>query len=99
MGRVLFVLDLKLSRFLRVVVLPGLAWYAVAGLLARPAVRMAAEGNGWQGAGILFGVSVIYWAGTVTLLCLWVLTDEERQKGYGFVNRGVALFRGREATA
>jgi hypothetical protein len=98
MGRVLYV-DLKLSRFSRVVALPGLTWHAVAGLLAWAAAWMIAEVNRWQRAGILFVVGVIYWAGTVVLLDRRVLTDEEEQKGDGIVNRGLALFSGRGATA
>lgn len=99
MGRVLFVLDLKLSRFLHVVVLPGFACYAVAGVLAWPAARLVAQANRWQGAGILLAVGVVYGAGMLTLLYRWVLTAEEKQVGHGLVNRGLEVFRGREATA
>jgi O-antigen/teichoic acid export membrane protein len=99
MGRVLFVLDLKLTRFLRVVVLPGFACYAVAGLLAWPAATLVAALNRWQGAGVLLGVGVLYMAGLIAVLYGWVLTDGEKQKGYGLVSRTLGVFRGREATA
>jgi O-antigen/teichoic acid export membrane protein len=99
MGRVLFVLDLKLTRFLRVVVVPGFACYAVAGILAWPAVRLVSMLNRWQGAGILLAVGVLYLAGLVAVLHRWVLTEDEKQKGYQFVHRGLGVFRGREATA
>lgn len=99
MGRVLFVLDLKLMRFLRVVVLPGFACYAVAGLLAWPAAQLVSMLNRWQGAGVLLAVGVLYLAGLVAVLHRWVLTEEEKQQGYGFVHRGLGVFRGREATA
>ena len=99
MGRVLFVLDLKLTRFLRVVVVPGFACYAVAGALAWPAARLVAVLNRWQGAGVLLAVGVVYLAGLVAVLHRWVLTEDEKQKGYGFVHRGLGVFRGREATA
>jgi O-antigen/teichoic acid export membrane protein len=99
MGRVLFVLDLKLTRFLRVVVVPGFSCYVVAGLLAWPAARLVAELNRWQGAGVLFAVGFLYLAGMVAVLHRWVLTDEEKQDGYRLVHRGLEVFRGREATA
>jgi O-antigen/teichoic acid export membrane protein len=99
MGRVLFVLDLKLTRFLRVVVVPGFSCYVVAGLLAWPAARLVAELNRWQGAGVLFAVGFLYLAGMVAVLHRWVLTDEEKQDGYRLVHRGLQVFRGREATA
>jgi len=99
MGRVLFVLDLKLARFLRVVVLPGFACYAVAGLLAWPAAALVAAVNRWQGAGVMLAVGVLYMAGLTAVLYRWVLTDREKQKGYEFVWRSLGAFRGREATA
>ncbi|HEY1903634.1 MAG TPA: hypothetical protein VGG56_14465 [Terracidiphilus sp.] len=99
MGRVLFVLDMELTRFLRVVVVPGFACYAVAGLLAWPAARLVMALNRWQGAGVLFVVGVVYLAGLGAVLYRWVLTNEEKQKGYGLLHRGLGVFRGREATA
>jgi O-antigen/teichoic acid export membrane protein len=99
MGRVLFVLDLKLARFLRVVVLPGFACYAVAGLLAWPAAALVAALNRWQGAGVLLAVGVLYMAGLIAVVHRWVLTDEEKQKGYALVSRSLGGFRSREATA
>jgi hypothetical protein len=99
MGRVLFVLDLKLARFLRVVVLPGFACYAVAGLLAWPAAALVAALNRWQGAGVLLAVGLLYLAGLIAVLNRWVLTEEEKQKGYAFLSRSVGALRGREATA
>jgi len=99
MGRVLFVLDLKLTRFLRVVVAPGFACYAVAGLLAWPAARLVAALDRWQGAGVMLAVGVLYLAGLMAVLHRWVLTEDEKQKGYRFVQWGLGVFRGREATA
>ena len=99
MGRVLFVLDLKLARFLRVVVLPGFACYAVAGLLAWPAATLVAALNRWQGAGVLFAVGIVYLAGLIAVLHRWVLTGEEKQKGYEVLQRSLGVFRCREATA
>jgi len=99
MSRVLFVLDLKLARFLRVVVMPGFWSYAVAGLLAWPTVRLVAALNRWQGAGVLIVVGVVYGAALAVLLHRWVLTDREKQEGYRLVHRGLEKFRGREATA
>jgi O-antigen/teichoic acid export membrane protein len=107
MARVLWVLDLRLSRFLRIVILPGLTPYLVAGLLAWPVARLAAAENRWQGAGILLAAGLIYAAGAIALLHRWVLTDEEKQKGRGlildsiqdWVSRGMGVFRRKGATA
>lgn len=99
MGRVLFVLDLKLSRFLRVVVLPGFSCYAVAGLLAWPAARMVAALSRWQGACVLLAVGIVYAAVLVWVLHRWVLTKEEKRQGYRLVRRGLQGFRPSEATA
>jgi O-antigen/teichoic acid export membrane protein len=99
MGRVLFVLDLKLARFLRVVVVPGFSCYAVAGLLAWPAARVVAELNRWQGAGVLVVVGLLYGAGLALVLYRWVMTDGEKQEANRLVSRGLGIFRGGEATA
>jgi len=99
MGRVLFVLDLKLARFLRVVVVPGFSCYAVAGLLAWPAARVVAELNRWQGAGVLVVVGLLYGVGLALVLHRWVLTDGEKQEANRLVSRGLGIFRGGEATA
>jgi O-antigen/teichoic acid export membrane protein len=99
MGRVLYVLDLKLARFLRVVILPGFSCYAVAGLLAWPAAHLVAMLTRWQGAGVLLVVGIVYTALLAAVLHRWVLTDEEKQQGYGLLERSLHVFRGREATA
>ena len=99
MGRVLVVLDLKLTRFLRTVVVPGFACYAVAGLLAWPIAHLVDAGTRLQGAGVLVAGGFLYATGLAAVLFRWVLTDDEKQKGYGFLHRGLDLFRSREATA
>lgn len=99
MGRVLFVLDLKLSRFLRVVIVPGFACYAVAGLLAWPTAHLVGLVNRWQGAGVLFAVGLLYSAGLLALLHWLVFTEEEKHQGKRLVLKGLQVFRGREATA
>ena len=99
MGRVLFVLDIKLTQFLRVVIAPGLACYAVAGLLAWPAMTAVAAVNRWQGAGVLFAMGLIYLAGLAAVLHRFVLTNEEKQKVNGLLHRGLGAFSGREVTA
>jgi hypothetical protein len=58
-------------------------------------VFLPAEAKRWPGAGILLVVGVIYWAGALAVLDRRALTDREKQKGCGFVNRGLAMFRGR----
>jgi O-antigen/teichoic acid export membrane protein len=99
MGRVLFVLDLKLTRFLRVVVLPGFWCYAVAGALAWPVARLVAMLSRWQGAGVLVGVGLVYAAVLAVVLHRWVLTDGEKYQTSRLVHRGLDLFRSREVTA
>jgi hypothetical protein len=107
MGRVLFVLDLPLMRYLRVVIAPSLAPYLVAGLLAWPVARLVEAANRWQGAGVLLAAGIFYAAGTIAVLHRWVLTGEEKQQGNELYHRGLGIFRhcglgalrNREATA
>jgi hypothetical protein len=99
MGRVLYVLDLPLKRFLRVVVLPGLAPYIAAGLLAWPAARLVTTVNRWQGAGVLAAVSLVYAVGVTAMLHYWVLTDEEKQKGIKLVRQVLGVFHSQGTTA
>jgi len=53
----------------------------------------------WQGAGVLLAVGIVYTAVLAAVLHRWVLTDEEKQQGYGLLERSLHVFRGREATA
>jgi hypothetical protein len=99
MARVLWVLDLRLTRFLRVVIVPGLAPYLVAGMLAWPVARLVAEVNRWQGVGVLLAAGLIYAAGGIAVLHWWVLTDEEKHKGIGLIRHGLGVLRGQEAAA
>jgi len=99
MGRVLWVLDLRLTEFVRVVIVPGLWPYLLAGALAWPVARLVGELNRWQGAGVLLAASVIYAAGGIAVLNLWVLTDDEKQKGLGMIRHGLGALRGREVAA
>jgi O-antigen/teichoic acid export membrane protein len=99
MGRVLYVLDLRLTRFLRVVILPGFAPYVAASLLAWPTARLVAAVSRWQGAGVVLAAALIYVAGVVAMLHWLVLTDEEKQKGLEVARQILGVFRSREATA
>jgi hypothetical protein len=99
MGRVLFVLHLPLTHFLRVVIVPGLAPYAIAGAMAWPVAQLVALMNRWQGAGVLFAAGILYTAGAVAVLNRWVLTDAEKQKEITWYRRSLGMLRGREATA
>jgi O-antigen/teichoic acid export membrane protein len=99
MGRVLFVLDLPLTRFLRVVIVPGLAPYAIAGVLAWPVTQLVAMTNRWQGAGVLLAAGILYSVGGIAVLNRWVLTDAEKQKEFRWYRRSLGMLRGREATA
>ena len=99
MGRVLFVLHLPLSRYLRVVVLPGLAPYAVAGLLAWPVAQLVAAVSRWQGAAVLLVAGMVYGVGAIAVINRWVLTEAEKQKQATWYRRGIGMLRGREATA
>jgi hypothetical protein len=69
----------------------GLWCYAAAGLLAWPAARLVAVLNRWQGAGVLLAVGMVLYAvgDPVGVLHRWVLTDDEKQKGYRLVHRGL----------
>jgi hypothetical protein len=99
MGRVLWVLDLRLTRFLRVVILPGVTPYLVAGALAWPVALLVAQVNRWQGAGVLLAAGLLYAAGGFAVLHRWVLTDEEKHKGLELVCHGLGVFRRREVAA
>jgi len=99
MGRVLFVLDLKLTRFIREVIMPGFWCYAVAGALAWPAAKLVAMLSRWQGAGVLIGVGLAYGALLAAVLYRWVLTDSEKYQSSRIVQRGLSFFRTREVTA
>jgi len=94
MGRVLWVLDLSLARFVRVVIVPGLAPYLIAGLLAWPAAHFVARVNRWQGMGVLVVVGLVYMTGLLATLHQWVLTLDEKRKGYGILNRALGVFQG-----
>jgi O-antigen/teichoic acid export membrane protein len=93
MGRVLFVLHLPLTRFLRVVIVPGLAPYLIAGLLAWPVTQLVAAMNRWQGAGVLLAAGIVYVAGMMTVLNLWVLTNAEKQKELRWCRKSVGMLR------
>ncbi len=99
MGRVLFVLHLPLSRFLRVVIVPGLAPYAIAALLAWPVAQLVAAMSRWQGAGVLLAAGILYVAAVVAVLNSWVLTDAEKQKQLRWCRRGLGMLRGGEVAA
>lgn len=98
-GRVLFVLHLPFSRFLRVAIVPGLAPYAIAGVLAWPVTQLVNLVNRWQGAGILLVAGILYSVAAIAVLNRWVLTDAEKQKEIGWYRRGLGMLRGREVTA
>jgi len=99
MSRVLYVLDLPLKSFMRVVVVPGLMPYLIAAVLAWPVAWTTAEVNRWQGAGILLVAGILYTVCVVAMWNRWVLTSEEKQRGLGLMRRGLDAFRAREATA
>jgi O-antigen/teichoic acid export membrane protein len=99
MGRVLFVLDLPLERFLRAVILPGLGPYIAAGLLAWPVARLVAQTNRWQGAGVIAAVGMVYAAAVTATLHYWILTEEEKQKGIKLLRQVLGGFRSQGATA
>jgi O-antigen/teichoic acid export membrane protein len=99
MGRVLSVLHLPFTRFLRVVIVPGLAPYAIAAALAWPVTQLVAMVNRWQGACILLITGILYAASGLAVLNRWVLTDAEKQKEIGWYRRSLGMFRGREVTA
>lgn len=98
MARVHFILHLSFTRFLRVVVQPGLAPYVIAGLLAWPAMRLAEQTNRWQGAGVLVVAGTLYAAALWIVMVRWVLTDAEKQKWQETIRRRLGALRHGEAT-
>lgn len=99
MGRVLFVLDLKLTRFLHAVILPGFWCYALAGALAWPTAKLVAMTSRWQGAGVLVVTGMVYAAVLAAVLYRWVLTDGEKYQSGRFIERGLGFLRTREVAA
>ena len=99
MGRALYVLDLPLAEFLRVVIVPGWAPVAVAGLLAWPVSQAVQAVGRWQGVGVVLAFAMVYAAGCIAVLYRWVLTDEEKNKGRGLVQKGMSMLRGQELAA
>jgi len=99
MGRVLFVLHLRLMPYLREVIVPGLAPYVIAALMAWPVTQLVNMVNRWQGAGVLLLAGILYLAGAVAVLNRWVLTEDEKQRGLGWYRRSLGMLRGREVTA
>jgi hypothetical protein len=98
MGRVLFVLHLRLLTYLREVIVPGLAPYLIAAVLAWPVAQLVAMVNRWQGAVVLLAAGILYMAGVLAVLHRWVLTDAEKQKGVGWYRGRLGMLRNREAT-
>ena len=80
MGRMLVVLELPFSSFLRVVIAPGAVFYLAAGVLAWPAAHLVAAASRWQGAGVLLVLGLIYMAASMAALVRWIFTDEEKQQ-------------------
>ena len=98
MGRALWVLDLRLTTFLRVILCGGCCRTSLR-LIGRPVARLVGELNRWQGAGVLVAAGLIYAAGGIAVLQWWVLTDDEKQKGLGMIRHSLGVLRGQEATA
>jgi O-antigen/teichoic acid export membrane protein len=99
MGRVFVVLELRLGSFLREVILPGIAPYMAAGILAWPVAHFVARVNRWQGAGLIVVAAILYSAGVLVVLYRWVLTLSERQQVGKYIGLGLGPFGAREATA
>lgn len=99
LGRVLVVLKLSLAQYLQEVIVPGLIPYLVAALLAWPVAHFTLYADRWQGMAVLFVAGVVYAAGLIGFLHLWVLTNEEKQKGLGLYHKGLGMFRGGEVAA
>jgi O-antigen/teichoic acid export membrane protein len=87
MGRVLVVLDLRLGRFLRKVIAPGLIPYLVAGALGWPAAWMVSQVNRWAGAGVLLAAGLVYAVVVAVSLYRWVFTSEERVRSAAILRK------------
>jgi O-antigen/teichoic acid export membrane protein len=99
MARVHHVLGLSLERFFWVVIVPGLAPYVSAAVLAWPVAWLVGSVGRWPGAGVLLAAGIVYAAGSVFILHRWALTEEEKANGRGLYRRAMAILQGREATA
>ena len=98
MGRVLYVLELPLKDFLQVVIVPGLAPYLVAGVLAWPVIFAVHSLGRWQGAAIILAAGILYSLLLAAILYRWAMTGEERQKGTELYRRGISILRRRAVT-
>lgn len=99
MGRALYVLDLRLAEFLRVVIVPGLAPVFVAGILSWPVARTVQLVGRWQAAGLVVIFGLVYLAGCFAILHQWVLTNDEKQKTVSMLQRSLAMLRRQEVAA
>jgi hypothetical protein len=99
LGRVQFVLNLSLARYVREVILPGLAPFLVAGLMALPVAWLVSSVDRWQGVAVILAAGVLYAAGTFGVLFAAILNNEEKQKGFAIIRRGLGVLHRREATA
>jgi O-antigen/teichoic acid export membrane protein len=99
MGRALVVLDLKLSSYLRTVIVPGLVPYLAAGTLAWPTAWLVNAVNRWAGMGVLAAAGLVYAAAVAVLLDRWVLTGDERNRSAAVLRKGLRLLRREVAEA
>ena len=99
MGRVLFVLDLKLTQYLREVIVPGVVPYCVAGVLAWPVCRAVAASGRWTGAALILAFGIAYVAISAAILFRWFLMREERAQIGEYLRRATAIFRRQAVTA
>ncbi len=92
-------LKLRLGPFLREVIVPGIAPYLAAGVMAWPVAHFVARVSRWQGAAVIVVAGTLYSAGVLVMLYLWVLTVSERQQVGRYIGLGLGFLGTREATA
>jgi O-antigen/teichoic acid export membrane protein len=80
MARVMVVLRVSFTAFLRQVIMPGLIPYLAAFLLSWPVLRLALILGRWPGAGMLMVAGLLYTSLTLLLLDRFTLQPEEQHQ-------------------
>lgn len=99
LARVHHILELPMSRFLHLVVAPGLVPFALAAILAWPVDWSANVLGRWQSAAVLLVAGLLYAASSAVLLFCWVFTAAERAQARAMWSRFTATLVRREVTA
>ena len=97
--RVYHLLGLAMSRFLTLVIVPGLVPFVVAACLAWPVAWAAGSLGRWTAAAALLLAGLLYLSITSLALCCVVFTAPEQERAKGMVRRALMAVRIREVAA